>query len=212
MSVLVPGILAALLLAAGGDSPEPAAARRNRLLLVAGAVGAEVDRAVMTGALPGPERRLWAAATAATLLRESGNVSRAVHAGTRLGDEGRSICLMQINLGNPAGYLPPQRVVSTRSHRFFWKRLGGLDQASTTRCVRGGIRSLARMRRHCARRVPPAALLVATLSAYMHGSSCEPSDEGRRRATLARRLAARLRAAPAAAARRSRDRSSSRSR
>lgn len=195
-------VLAALLSVASPDSPEPPGERDERLRVVAAAVGAEVDRAVMTGALPGRQRRLWAAATTATLLRESGNVSRAVHAGRRLGDDGRSICLMQINLGNPAGFRPvaplPARMwrdvrVPLASRRFFWKRLAGLDQASTTRCVRGGVVSLARMRRHCARRVPPSELLVATLSAYMHGSSCEASAEGERRARLTRRLLAHVR-------------------
>jgi len=177
MSVLAPGLLAALLsLPIPRNAAEPPAERRGRLALVAAELAAAVDLAVMTGRLPGRERRLWAAAAAATLVRESGNVSRAVHSGARLGDGGRSICLMQINRGNPAGYLPHP-----------WKRLAGLDRAATRRCVAGGVRSLARMRAWCARR-GASDLMGATLSAYMHGSSCLPSSEGRRRARFARQL------------------------
>src|SRR5262245_27156723 len=130
----------------GTESPGE---RRERLSTVALAYSLEVDLAVMTGRFPGPERRLWLAAAIATGYRESG-FARSVHEGRRLGDKGRSSCLLQINRGNPAAHAPDS-----------WGSLTGLGLAATRRCVRAGLRSLAAMRALCSRRVPRERLLEA---------------------------------------------------
>lgn len=178
MTSLAAFVLSALLSApAPWQSDEPAEQRRERVELVAASLAAALDVRTMTGQIPGTERRLWAAAAAATAIRESGGLNRRVHSGERLGDRGRSICYMQINRGNPRAF-----------ERFGWQALGGLDELSTARCATAGVDSLVRLRAWCARRVPRSALLAATLSAYTTGTRCEVTPEGKRRAVLARRL------------------------
>jgi hypothetical protein len=164
-------------------APEDADARLARLQGVAQGLAQAIDLAVMTGRIPGSERRVWAAAALATAVRESGGLARAVHAGARLGDSGRSICFMQINLGN-------RTALKGRHARRVWRALGGIDPAATLRCAQAGVASLAVMRTYCARRVPAERLLAATLSGYMHGSSCSVLAEGARRERLTRRLLA----------------------
>jgi hypothetical protein len=160
----------------GAESPSE---RRERLSTVAMAYAVEHDLAMMTGRFPGPERRLWLAAAIATAYRESG-FARSVHAGRRMGDEGRSTCLHQIHRGNPAAHAPHA-----------WSSLAGTGFGATRRCIRAGLRSLAAMRAVCARRVPRERLLEATLSGYLSGSSCAESLEGVKRARLARKLLSR---------------------
>jgi hypothetical protein len=181
MSALSTWILYTLLSVAHQAPDESSAARAQRLHAVADGLASAVDLAVMTGQLPGAERRMWAAAAIATATRESGGIARNVHAGTRLGDSGRSICFMQINRGNRPALKGGDPVK-------IWRDLAGVDPSSTRRCAAAGVASLARMRSHCARRVPAGDLLGATLSAYMHGSSCRMLAEGARRERLTRQL------------------------
>lgn len=176
MTPLLAFVLAALLSAPKPHgSLEEDAARRARSLSVASELTAAVDLRVMTGRFPGAERHLWAAAAAATAIRESGGLRRSVHSGKRLGDRGGSTCFMQINRGNPVAYDT-------------WDRLAGLDEAATRRCADAGVESLAHLRAFCARRVPRRRLLAATLSAYTTGNRCDVTREGMLRAELTRKL------------------------
>lgn len=191
--------IGAVLLMIAHQAPEETSdARALRIGAASRGLATAIDLAVMTGALPGSERRLWAAAAMATAFYESG-IALSVHSGKRLGDGGRSICFMQINRGNPGSYMPsrsksPAQIsieganVQKIAH---WRELAGVDLEASFRCARAGVVSLARMRAYCASRVPAAELLPATLSAYMHGSSCEVTAAGRRRSRLALALAAR---------------------
>lgn len=175
MSALAPWLLA---IALGWPSPpfhvEGPAARRERLAVAASALGWAVDVAVMTGALPGGERRAWAALALATVERESGWLDRRVHAGERLGDGGRSICFGQINRGNP-GAIPVTG----------WRSLAGVGDEASRRCAWAIVRTFEHARRYCARRVPRAELALAVASAYLHGRGCHVTAEGRRRVRLA---------------------------
>jgi hypothetical protein len=183
---------ALLLMIAHVSRGEPYHAHSERLGHVAEGIAIAVDQAVMTGALPGTERRLWAAAAVATAFHES-SLARSVHAGERLGDGGRSICFMQINRGNPGSYMPPRSkspaiflIEGARVQKIdHWRELAGVGREASARCAAAGVLSLVRMRAYCAKRVPAAELLPATLSAYMHGSSCHITPQGLSRARLA---------------------------
>lgn len=181
MTPLAHWILAALLMVPPPyGSSEPEAARAQRIEVMASALADAINVAVMTGNLPGHERRLWAAAVAATAARESGGLDRGVHSGERLGDRGRSICFMQINRGNPDAFAATG-----------WRALAGVDPEATRLCADAGVASLVAARRLCARRVGTARgrpLLSAVHTAYTSGHRCAPSPEGERRAALTLRL------------------------
>jgi len=184
VSTLAPWLLS---LALTWPSPpshvEPAEERRERLAVAAGALAWAVDRAVMTGALPGRERRLWAALALATVRRESGNLDRGVHSGRRLGDRGRSICFGQINRGNVPAYGGADSS---------WRSLAGVGDDASRRCAWAVVSTLARARDYCLRKAAASELHGAVLSVYLRGHGCRVNREGRVRLALARQSLATL--------------------
>jgi hypothetical protein len=197
MSTLTAWLFAALAALPTPTTREHPIARGTRLAYVAAALGHAVDVAVMTGALPGHERRQWAAAALATAIRESGQLHLTVHEGSRRGDLGRSICFMQINWGNRDTARLASSYVARGRGSSAWAELAGVGREATRRCAMAGVLTLARLRARCARLgVPGRELLTATLSAYMHGSSCAPRPEGIARARLTRAIVSRATALP----------------
>lgn len=104
---------------------------------------------------------------------ESGRFSLAVHTGKRRGDNGRSICLGQVQA------LPG---VLSRDE---WRRTVGVDLDATRRCSRAVMRYLALFQR-CARGLKPSAYAMARIFAgYGTGRSCSAElGFARRRAAL----------------------------
>lgn len=152
-------LAAALALPPPVTSDEPATDRAARVQIIGEAVGAEAETP--------PPGWPWSAedlalAALTKMWAESGRFDPDVHAGTRRGDRGRSICLGQIMIGGPW----------TQS-RADWLGLAGTDAEATRRCARVVMLALAFHAKRC--RVGGPAVpwkLAKVMAGYGSGWSC----------------------------------------
>lgn len=148
-----------------GHEPELPQERDRRLAVIAVAIERAAETATERDWWPRQHRAELAWQLWAISYQESRHWALEVHDGRQRGDRhlGGSICLVQINRGNPLAR--------------GWAGLAGTDLASTTRCLETGARSLGHALRHCAKVAKWHSStrwhsLASAHSVYATGSTC----------------------------------------
>jgi len=149
-------IIAALLSLPTPAESELTSARAARVEMI-GRVAIEVTAPAWSGW----SHRQRAALLLAKISAESGNLSLAVHDGTKRSDGGQSICLGQIHWGR-----------WLRMTRAQWLALGGADETATRRCLSETWRQLGLHRNLCAPGSPSLAGVAKLFSSYGTGKGC----------------------------------------
>jgi hypothetical protein len=145
-------LLAAMLALTNPDSRQPA-----RVEMI---VNVTVDVTASWRGWEGWTHRQRASLLLAKIAAESGGFRLAVHNGSKRSDNGQSICLGQIHWG-------PWLHMS----RAEWRALGGVDEASTRRCLTEVWRQLT-LHKHLCGGVPNVASVARVYSSYGTGKGC----------------------------------------
>jgi hypothetical protein len=141
-----------------GHEPETAAARSARIEVI---VSAAVDEAKAAEGWPGTREQLAAAILSVSWF-ESRRWALEVHAGTRRGDRGASVCLAQIWTGD--------------------RSLAGTSPEATRRCFKKAAEILALHAGRCGIRQIDEFQMARLLGAYGTGRTCHSMPWARKRA------------------------------
>ncbi len=120
-----------------------------------------------------------AALLLAKLAAESGGFRLDVHDGSKRSDHGESVCLGQVHWGP-----------WTKLTRAQWLALGGVDEASTMRCLTEVWRQLGMHKRMCAPGAPTLPGVARLYSSYGSGQGCQVRSWALPRARRWQRMAA----------------------